>query len=713
MRLLPLGLLLFCAPLSAASPIPAPQVALVLSGGGPRSLAHAGVLQALDEMRVPVDLIVGTSGGALVGGFAAMGLSGDEVSRELQGDFNFYDLFADRPDRAQVPLRVKERDFNYLAYGAMGIGPGGFRMATGLSSGRRVRLRLRRELAASIGQSDFSLLPTPFRAASTNLSDAKPQLFDHGDLAESMMASLAVPTVFAPVRIGGKLYGDGLLFYNLPITPALERHPKAIILVDLTSPIRAQPQFESLAGVALRLLDVSVGDSMQKELAALRPGDVVLRPKVGDLGNMDYDKSALAFERGREAVLENAAKLQPLALSPEAYARWKAKKAKALQRGAWTLKEVRVEPPRLRTQAMERLNLPVGAALDLKALEAGIDDWSSEGRFEDVDFHVVPLEGSQARLDLDLTEKPWAPNALGVGFKLVSDFEGFNEFEALLEWTRTGLDAWGAELRQRAFLGRVNGYEGEWYQPIPRTPLFLAPGVELKDRLGLLQADASLDLGLVLGRCAELRLGIQGGRFWSPQPTTNDLAGGVDLAGTRAQVAVDSLDDPHFPSQGTYLRGTAGEARRDLSSPAAFRYGTGSAYQAVHAGPHVLIAGVDIYSTLDTFAPSFQAPHEGGFLHMTGYHSNALSGQEALAGKLIYYHRQRHPLAPVGETVVYGAALEMGQVYAGPIRQDAGQQRYSASLLVGASTYIGPLYFAHGRNFEGGGTSYFFLGNPF
>lgn len=713
MRLPALCLLALTAALPAASPVPTPQVALVLSGGGPRSLAHAGVLQALDEMRVPVDLIVGTSGGALVGGFAAVGLSGEEISRELQGDFDFYDLFMDRPRRAQVPLRVKERDFNYLAYGSMGIGSDGFRMATGLSSGRRVRLRLRRELAGSIGQTDFSLLPTPFRAASTNLTDAKPQLFDQGDLAESMMASLAVPTVFAPVRIGGKLYGDGLLFYNLPITPALERHPKAIVLVDLTSPIKAQPQFGSVAGVAMRLLDVSVGDYMQKELAALRPGDVILRPKVDDMGNMDYDKSALAFERGREAVLENAEKLRPMALSPEAYERWKATKAKALPRQSWTLKEVRVTPAALQGQAMERLRLSPGKPLDLRALESGIDDWSAEGRFEDVDFHVVPLDGSQARLDLELTEKPWSPNALGVGFKLVSDFEGFNEFEALLEWTRTGVDAWGAELRHRVFLGRVNGYEGEWYQPIARTPFYLAPGVELKDRLGLLQADASLDLGVVLGRCADLRVGLQGGRFWSPQPTTNDLAGGVDLAGARAQLAVDSLDDPHFPSQGSYLRGVVGEARRDLNSPPAFRYGAGSAYQAVHAGPHVLIAGVDVYSTLDTFAPSFQAPHQGGFLHLTGYHSNALSGQESLAGKLIYYYRQRHPLAPFGETVVYGLALESGQVYAGPIRQDAGQERYSASLLVGASTYIGPLYFAHGRNFEGGGTSYFFLGNPF
>jgi hypothetical protein len=133
----------------------------------------------------------------------------------------------------------------------------------------------------------------------------------------------------------------------------------------------------------------------------------------------------------------------------------------------------------------------------------------------------------------------------------------------------------------------------------------------------------------------------------------------------------------------------------------------------MHYGPHVLLLGADVYSDLDTFAPAFQAPRLGGFLHMTGYSGGAFQGQEALAGKLIYYYRQKNPLAPFGETVVYGAAFEMGQAFAGPIRQDAGQERYSASVLAGASSYLGPVYLAHGRNFEGGGVTYFFLGNPF
>jgi NTE family protein len=686
---------------------------VVLSGGGPRSLAHAGVLQALDEMRIPVDLIVGTSGGALVGGFAAIGLSPEQVRDTLLHDFDFFGLFDDQPERRLEPMRLKERDFNYVGYGSMGIGPQGFRMLPGLTTGRRARLHLRRELAASIGHDDFSLLPTPFRAAATDLAAAQEQLFDGGDLAECMMASLAVPTVFAPVRVQGRLYSDGLLFDNLPVKAALERHPRAIVLVDVTTPIQRKESYESVVSVAMRLLDSSIGDNMRRQLEALRPGDVVLRPQAAELGNFDYAHAGIAFERGRQTALDAAAQLKPLALSPEAYARWKAARPLPLRRQAWTLAEVRVDPPALRALAQERLPLKLGQPIDLAALEAAINLLYTEGRFEDIDFHVVPLDGERARLELELREKSWGPNFLGLGFKLVSDLQGFDEFEVLAEWTRTGLDAWGAELRQRLFLGRVHGLESEWYQPLGSTPFYVAPGLQLQGRLGLMQANASADLGWVLGRCADLRAGVVAGRFWAPPPSSNDWSGGTDLGGLRLQLTVDSLDDPHFPSRGSYVRGALGEARRDLSSVAAFRYATGAGYQALHLGPHVILLGADVYSTLDSYAPVFQAPRQGGFLHMTGYPSGAFQGQEALAGKVIYYYRQRHPLAPFGETMVYGVALEMGQVYAGAIRQDAGREHYSASLLVGASSYIGPVYLAHGRNFEGGGVTYFFLGNPF
>src|SRR6185369_4468596 len=119
--------------------------------------------------------------------------SGGQVRDILQTDFDFFGLFEDRPQRRYDPMRVKERDFNYLGYGSMGIGKEGFRMLPGLSSGRRVRLRMRRELQAAIGSNDFSLLPTPFRAAATDLVKAQPRLFDDGDLADAMMASVAVP----------------------------------------------------------------------------------------------------------------------------------------------------------------------------------------------------------------------------------------------------------------------------------------------------------------------------------------------------------------------------------------------------------------------------------------------------------------------------------------------------------------------------------------
>jgi NTE family protein len=698
-----------------AAPAP-PKVALVLSGSGPRGLAHAGVMQALDELRVPVELVVGTSGGALVGGFASLGLGGAEIRDKLLADFNFFELFDDRVSRQKVPLRLKERDFNYLNL-AMGFGEGGgFRMSPGLSSGRRIRLRLRRALADAAGEDDFSQLPVPFRATATDLGAGRNVALDHGDLADAVMASLSVPAVFAPVELSGTVYADGLLFDNLPIEPALSRGPRAMVVVDLTTPIKEERDYKSVLSVATRLLDVSVGDNMRKQLALLRPQDVMLRPAVGDFGNMDYQRSAETYELGRQAVKEQEGKLKGLALGEKDYAAWKASRRAPLKPRRWILAQVKVEPAALESLALVHLPLALGKPLDLARLEKGLDDLSAGGRFEDLDYHIVPLDrdhSDEVRLELRLTEKRWGPNFLGVGLKLITDFEGFNQFETLLELTQSRRDHLGAEFRHRAFLGRVNGYEGEWYQPLGDTPFFLAPGATLQNRLGLLQLSASADLGLTMGSSAELRVGVQGGRFWSPPPGDNSLSGWVDLAGVRAQLALDSLDDPHFPSTGHYLKATAGEARTDFMSAPVYRFAGGGGYQAFHAGPHVALLGAEISSHWDSFTPVFAEPNLGGFLRLTGYHPGAFRGQELALGRLIYYYRVKRPLAVFGETLIFGTALELGQVYSGTIRQDAGRERASLSLLFGMRTVLGPLYLAHGRNAEGGGASYFFLGSPF
>ena len=145
--------------------------------------------------------------------------------------------------------------------------------------------------------------PVRFRAAATDLVKAQPHLFERGELADAMMASLAVPTVFAPVHLDGTLYADGLLFDNLPVREALGLGAQHLVVVDLTTPIGEKRSYESVANVAIRLLDISVCDNMRQQLAALRPDDLLLRPDVSGIGNpVVYEAARRCLETERRGL---------------------------------------------------------------------------------------------------------------------------------------------------------------------------------------------------------------------------------------------------------------------------------------------------------------------------------------------------------------------------------------------------------------------------
>src|SRR5690606_31815421 len=132
-----LALLLDAVPVAAAAADTRPRVGLVLSGGGARGAAHVGVLKVLEEMRVPIDAIAGTSMGAVVGGLYASGLSAAEIDATLRA-VNWEELLGDRPPRDDLSFRRKEEDRNFLVRLPLGLHGGEFRLPKGLVQGQRL-----------------------------------------------------------------------------------------------------------------------------------------------------------------------------------------------------------------------------------------------------------------------------------------------------------------------------------------------------------------------------------------------------------------------------------------------------------------------------------------------------------------------------------------------------------------------------------------------
>lgn len=163
-----LGLILLAASPALAAESARPRVGLVLSGGGARGAAHVGVLKVLEEMRVPIDAIAGTSMGAVVGGLYASGLSAQEIET-LISSVNWQDAFQDRPPRAELGYRRKQDDRNFLVSYALGVRKEGFVLPRGLVQGQKLEQVLRNAALPVAEVQDFDLLPIPFRAVATDL----------------------------------------------------------------------------------------------------------------------------------------------------------------------------------------------------------------------------------------------------------------------------------------------------------------------------------------------------------------------------------------------------------------------------------------------------------------------------------------------------------------------------------------------------------------
>jgi NTE family protein len=705
------------------SPTARPRLALVLSGGGPRGGAQIGVLKVLRELHVPVDLVLGCSIGSFVGGYYCAGMSPEQIEAAMRS-VNFKDIFHDMPPRQDLPFRIKQKDFNYLTGLNLGVSGGNFKTRQGISTGRRARYALERDLAAYRNLKSFDDLPIPFRAAASDLTHGRAVYLDQGDLPEAVMASMSFPAIIIPRQIGDATYADGWITHNLPIDAARKLGAQAIVVVDVTTQFKERQQFDSLPDVTLRLLDMATEAATQSQRELLTAKDIKITPEMENFGGLDYDRLDEAVKIGEDAARAASAELSRYSVSPQDYADWE-KRHQTWKAPGLTVKSLRLRHPgRLDAFVLSRLKGLSSSPLDFAALEADLERLMQTGLYQDVDYQLLPLGDGSYELVLDPKEKSWGPNYVDVGLKLVSDFLGHSDFETAVQDTQTKLNNWGLELRHQVFLGRVNSYDGEFYQPLYSSPFFFAPGAQVMSQvdnadngngtstpISTALATGRAELGLNIGKAAELRAGWRAGSLWSGALGGSNAV--LAIGGPQAELIIDTLDEPHFPSSGSYLQAGYHEARGSLQGDPAYRVASATGDQALSLGANTVVLGFDGTGSLGSSLPFFEAPSLGGFLRLSGYAPDAFQGNEALLGRLVYYYRISHPLAIFGDRICLGFSLEAGQVWDSSNDVALSGLKSSAAVLLGLNTALGPVYLAHGRNPEGGGATYFYLGNPF
>jgi NTE family protein len=704
-----------------------PRIGLALSGGGARGLAHVGVLKVLEELRVPVHCVTGTSMGAIVGATYASGMPIADMEKfVVEADWD--DVFRDRPPRAEVASRRKLDDYKTLFAPEYGVKSGGLALPKGVIAGVSIEGFFRRLTDRAVIIEDFRRLPVPFRAVAADIETGEAVVLDRGSLSQAMRASMAVPGALAPVEIDGRLLVDGGIANNLPIDEVRKLCADVVIAVNISTPPLKREEITSALSVAGQLINFLGKATVDRQLQSLSERDVLVAPELGDISSGSFERAADAIRSGEDAARKAADALRRYSLPPDQYAALRSRQI-VDRKGLGKVDEIRFEGlQRTNPQVLRSLlDSKPGETLTEETLSADLRRIYGRGDFESIDYRIVQEPGARA-LVIHPREKEWGPDYLRFGLGLATDFQGENIFNLLVSYRRTWLNRLGAEWLTQAQVGNNTYLMTEFYQPVEeRGRYFVAPYARIsQDFRGLFvgedrvaefrtrESRVGLDTGATLGTWGEVRLGALWRRIDAQVDTGPAVLPEVEenSAGPRALLYVDRLDHAWFPHEGFRALGSFYVADEAFGSDRNYQRLEGQLSWAMSVGPHTLNLAVEGGTNLDKDMPIYETFTLGGPLRMSGYRINEFSGQRVAFGRLMYYNRTI-PLPDLLGTGVYtGASLEAGQVRSRLDGLPFSGTIWSGSVFLGANTAAGPAYFGLGAGEDGRWSLYLLLGAP-
>ena len=373
----------------AESPQVRPRICLVLSGGGARGMAHIGVLKVLEEMKVPIDCIAGTSMGAVVGGLYASGMTAAQIEATMRS-VDWQEAFRDAPPRRDLAFRRKQDDRNFLVRLPLGLKHGKILLPKGFIQGQKLQETLRQLTLPFSNSTDFDLLPTPFRAVATDLLTGNAVLLDKGDLSIAMRASISAPGLFAPVETQGLVLVDGGLAENLPIDVARQMHADILIVSDVSFPLQSRAALDSALSISNQMLAILVRKDADRQRATLGASDILIEPVLGPASSTDFTAAASTIAAGENAAHSMLAKLDSVRVGDAAYHDYLARRA-AREPGLPTIKFVRVDEQSKRYEKtiMAEMEPLVGKPLSVDAVGEKITELYGLGNFETLDYALV------------------------------------------------------------------------------------------------------------------------------------------------------------------------------------------------------------------------------------------------------------------------------------------------------------------------------------
>jgi NTE family protein len=712
------------APVPPVSAAPRPRIGLVLGGGGARGAAHIGVLEVLEQLRVPVDCVAGTSMGALVAGAWAAGLSPAEMRSQLsRADWG--DMFDDNPDYAELNFRGRRLSQRFLPGTETGIKDGGAVAPPGVVSGQKIKLFFNQLVRADAGERELQELPLPVSLVATDIGTGERVVYRDGSLTLAMRASMSVPGLMAPVTYRGRKLVDGGLVDNVPIREVRERcGAEVVIAVNVGSPPLPPEKVNGLLSVTAQMVALLTEQNVAASLATLGPRDVYIRPDLGDITSGDFGRSAEAAERGRLAAQGVVDRLEALGVALPEFQAWQRSVA-VRTRDIPHIDRVEIsELSRVNPEVVRRyVEQRDGAPLDTGALNRDLLRAYGDGHYERVDYTVLSVQGRNV-LKLMPVEKSWGPDYLRGALQLETNLSQGSTYRLRLGYQRTWLNALGGEMLTVAELGSTTGLSGDFYQPLDAAQHFfvnLAGGYRLErsdyfvrdQRVAQYRSSRTqgeISAGINFALLGQLRLG------WRQARVFNSLETGVDVlsllpqkpgGGWLVALDLDSYDRLYFPRRGWSTQASYYSSDR-------LRYDKVN-LEARFAWPwesYVFGARASWVGSPRGQLPVNDAARLGGFLNLTGFTAGQLVGDD-----VGYAHVRaeriigRAPLGLRGDMRL-GFALEAGKVAQPYTPQVRNGWLNSVAVYLGGESPVGPAFLGIGRGSGGSINAYLVIGAP-
>jgi len=440
------------------------KIGLALSGGGAKGFAHIGVLKVFEEEHIPVDMISGTSMGAIVGALYAIGYSPEQIENIVLST-NWGILFNDnyRINPQNIANSVASENTYLLTFPFNGKK---LQLPSGLIDGQNISMLLYRLMFPYQNIQNFKDLPIPFSAVATDLSTGKAHTFTHGYLPDAVRASSAIPTIFKPVKIDGKTYIDGGVARNIPAEDVRNLGADLVISSDVGNPVKPVDSLNTFVDILFQSVGFHQKEADQEQI---KKSDFYIHPRTNNFSSFSYDHAKKIIQKGEEAARklvprikrylnEHNAKAAPSSFKP----------ISSPSNDTLLISNIQFAniDGKLKRQASTTLDISPPARLTLPDIEKKINRLYNSGLFSQISYRLKQSSAAKGH-NLVLEFRKKEQEYVGFSVRYDSQYKAALLFGASL----SNNIFWSDRLTTRLRMGEILQLTSKYSVPVTLTPL--------------------------------------------------------------------------------------------------------------------------------------------------------------------------------------------------------------------------------------------------